>query len=174
MSTRRLHLRLLAILAAGALALAGCGSSDIQSDATAFLGEHAATATTAAAAVRTVEADLGELSNPPSRQQLGRLSRATSRARATTARASEWEVSKSAEGGEEGAEEEDLPRAETEATSAATELAGAMLALQAYVRAPSVATLDRYRGEFAPAREKWDESISQLWYLAHRRDPPTV
>lgn len=178
MSTRpfgaRSSPRMLTVLAAGAAALAGCGSSDIQSDAAAFLGEHGAIASSAAAAVRRVETEVAELSSRPSGRQLERLSRAASRARVTTVQASEWDVTKSGEGGEEGAEEEDLPRAESEATSAATELAAAMLALQAYVRAPGAATLARYRSALAPARDKWDESISQLWYLAQRHDPPTV
>lgn len=169
--------RLLAALAAAlttASALAGCASSSIQTDAAAFVSEHAGIATSAASAMRTVEHAVSQLSSPPTGQQLERLSHAASRARASTVRASEWDVSKSGEGGEEGAEEENLPRAESEATSAASELASSMLTLQAYARAPSAAGLARYRSALAGAREKWDESISQLWFLAHRHDPPTV
>jgi hypothetical protein len=83
-------------------------------------------------------------------------------------------VSKSGEGGEEGAEEEDLPRAETEATEAAGELASATSALQAYARAPSAAALASAQSELARGREQWNESISQLWYLAHASSPPIV
>ncbi len=170
----RLRRPLGAMAAAAMLASSGCASSSIQTDAAAFLTEHAITAKRAAAATKAVAAEASRLSSPPSGSQLERLARSAAQARRDTVRASEWNVAKSGEGGEEGAEEEDLPRAETEATEAAGELASAMSALQAYARAPSAAALASYRSKFAHGRERWDESISQLWYLAHRSSPPTV
>jgi hypothetical protein len=88
--------------------------------------------------------------------------------------AGEWNVAKSGEGGEEGIEEEDLPRAETEATEAANELAAAMSALEAYTRAPAAAALAHYESKLAHGREVWDESISEIWHLAHGSSPPVV
>jgi hypothetical protein len=170
---RQLHWRLGA-MAGLAAALAGCASSSIQTDATVFVSEHAGAAERAAAVIKTVEADASRLSSPPSNGQLERLARAAAAAHSNVVQASEWDVAKAGEGGEEGAEEEDLPRAETEAAEGANELAHAMSALQAYVRAPSAAALARYDGELAHGREQWDESITQLWYLAHASGPPII
>jgi len=154
--------------------LVGCASSSIQTDAGAFLREHGSTAARAAAATKAVELEVSHLAGAPSALQLRELARAAARARREAVRASEWDVAKSGEGGEEGAEEEDLPRAETEATAAAGELAGAMSALAAYVRSPSATALARYTSTLASARRQWNESVSQLWFLAHASDPPTV
>lgn len=163
-----------ALATAGALALGGCASSSIQTDAAAFVDEHAAVAARVARSARAVEAVVSQLSHPPSQAQLSGLDAAAGAARRSAVLASEWGVSRGGEGGEEGAEEEDLPRAQTEAGEAATDLVGAMSALETYVRAPSASVLARYRSELAHGREVWDESISQLWYLAHRRSPPTI
>ena len=103
-----------------------------------------------------------------------RLAHAAAQARRSSVRAGEWNVAKSGEGGEEGVEEEDLPRAETEATEAANQLSGAMSALEAYTRAPSAAALARYESKLAHGREVWDESISEIWHLAHGSSPPIV
>jgi hypothetical protein len=173
-STRRHAIRLGAVLASAALALTACASSSIQSDASSFLEEHASTATRAAAATRAVEAQVAHLSRTPDDTQLSALAATAAKARRATLRASEWDISKSGEGGEEGAEEEDLPRAETEATEAADELARAMSVLETYTRRPSAAALARYRSKLAHGREVWNESISQLWYLAHEPHPPDV
>jgi hypothetical protein len=166
----------LAILgvAAALLVLGGCGSSDVQTDAAAFVSEHGATAVHTAAAVKVVDGELALLSSPPTPVQLHRLAQAVARARRAALRAAEWDVSKSSEGGEEGAEEEDLPRSETEATTAANELARAMSELEAYARAPSAAGLAAFRGKLAHAKELWDESVSQLWFLAHRSGAPNI
>jgi hypothetical protein len=146
----------------------------MQTDAGTFVDEHAVTATRVATATRAVEADVSRLSSSPGRTQLEPLARVAAQARRNAVRAGEWNVAKSGEGGEEGAEEEDLPRAETEATEAANEIADAMSVLQAYARAPSAAALAHYQSKFAHGREVWDETISQIWYLAHRASPPTV
>jgi hypothetical protein len=88
--------------------------------------------------------------------------------------AGEWNLATSGEGGEEGLEEEDLPRAETETTEAAGELANAMASLQRYVHARTPSALAAYKTELDRGRERWDESVSQLWHLAHRGSPPTL
>ncbi len=166
----------LAILGAAAalLALSGCGSSVVQTGAATFVNEHGLTAVRTAAAVKVVDGELALLSSPPTRAQLQRLAQAVARARRAALRAGEWDVSKSSEGGEEGAEEEDLPRSETEATTAANELARAMSELEAYVRAPSAAGLAAFHSKLAHAKELWDESVSQLWFLAHRAGAPNI
>jgi hypothetical protein len=155
-------------------ALAGCASSTIQSDAEAFFNEHAITATRIATATKAVKADVSRLSRSPSPAQLGQLAQDAAQARPSMLRAGEWNVAKSGEGGEEGVEEEDLPRAETEATAAANDLAEAMKALQAYARAPSAAALASCKSKLAHDSEVWDESIAQIWHLAHASSPPTV
>jgi hypothetical protein len=156
------------------LLVSGCGSSSVQTDAAAFVRENRTTAARAAGAVKVVDAATARLSSRPSAMQLQGLALAAARARRATVPATEWDVSKNTEGGEEGAEEEDLPRAETEASTAARELRSAMSDLETYARAPSAATLTNYRTEFAHAKELWDESISQLWFLAHEPGPPNV
>jgi hypothetical protein len=157
-----------ALVAVAALVFAGCSSS-AQPGASGFVGEHVAGAASAAAATKGVETDVSRASSAPTaRQQLDRLARAAGGARREDVRASEWNVAP------EGAEEEDLPRAESQATEGADELAHAMSAAQAYARAPSAAALARYEGALARGRERWNEGISQIWYLAHRSNPPTV
>ncbi len=150
-----------------ALTFAGCASSSAQVGATAFLNEHAARAARTAAATKAVEAEVSRLSSSPTRPQLERLARAASEAHRNVVQAGEWNVA-------DGGEEEDLPRAEAEVTEGANELANAMSALLAYARAPSAAALARYESELAHGRERWNEGISQLWYLAHESNPPTV
>jgi len=154
-----------------ALGLPGCGSTSNQTDAAAFIGEHAAAVDRAAAATKVVEGEVSRLSGSPTRAQLEELAGATGRARRDVVQIGEWDVGSA---GQAGAEEEDLPRAETQVTEAANELAGAMSALHAYARAPSAATLARYQSELARGREQWDEAISQIWYLAHESHPATV
>lgn len=174
MSARQIRGNLGAVVAVVGMALTGCASSSIQTDAATFLNEHAITATRLAAAIRAVETDVARLSSHPTATQLQRLAPAAARARRNAVRAGEWDVAKSGEGGEEGVEEEDLPRAETEATSSANELAEAMAALGSYARAPSATALARYQRKLGHAREVWDESISQIWHLGHASSPPIV
>jgi hypothetical protein len=172
--TPQLHARVGAALIVATLVLSGCASSSIQTDASAFVAEHEITAARAATATEIVEAQLSRLPASPSASQLRELAGAAAQAHRDAVRASDWSVASSGEGGEEGAEEEDLPRAETEATEAANDLAKAMSELLTYTRRPTAGTLARYESRFAHGREVWDESISQLWYLAHRSRPPTV
>jgi hypothetical protein len=164
-----------AIATLAVIALSGCATSSQQTAASTFVGEHLQGAARAAAAVRAGEAELAQLPIRPTRAQLERLARTARAGRGEVAAAGEWHtVEISAESSEEGGEEEDLPRAETQATQGATELATAMSDLQAYARAPSASALSRYRSELAGGREQWNEGISQLWYLAHTSHAPTV
>ena len=160
--------------AVAALALAGCASTTIQQDAGTFYEEHTAAAKRAAAATRAVADEVARLSSSPSPRQLEQIAPAAAQARRDDVQASEWNIAESGEGGEEGVEEEDLPRAETEATEGANELAKAMSALQAYIRAPGTATRAGYESKLSHGREQWDESVTQLWYLAHKHNPPLV
>ncbi len=152
----------------------GCASSSLQTEASEFVEGHGAAAMRAAAAANTVELRASGLSGAPaSASQLKRLARAAASARRAAVYAGEWSVAGGGEGG--GAEEEeDLPRAETQVTEGANELARAVAALQAYTRAPSAAALARYQDQLAGGREKWDEGISEIWHLARRSNPPTV
>jgi hypothetical protein len=168
---RQIPRRLGALAAVTALGLAGCASSSTQTAATAFIHEHGGAAARAAAATKALELDVSRLSSAPTRSQLQRLARAAAEGRRDVVQAGEWNVT---EGGEEGAEEEDLPRAEHETTEGASELANATSAAQAYARTPTAAALARYQRELARGREQWNEGISQLWYLGHRANPPTV
>lgn len=156
------------------IALAGCASSSIQTEASEFVQQHGAAATQAAAATNLVELRVSGLSGgPASAGQLEGLAHAAASARRATVGPGEWSIAAGGEGG--GAEEEeDLPRAETQVTNGANELRHAATALQAYTRAPSAAALARYRTELAGGREQWDEGISEIWHLAHRSHPPTV
>jgi hypothetical protein len=170
-SVRRLHGRLTGLVALAALVLAGCASGSPQTGAGTFVTEHGAAPASAVSATRAVESAVSRLSSPPTRGQLGSLADLATQARRDLVAASGWNV---AGRGEEGAEEEDVPRAETQVTEGAGELAGAMSALSSYSRAPSAAALASYRSELASGRTQWDEGISQLWYLARDSRPPTV
>ncbi len=171
MPARQPHRRLVAAAVVAGVALAGCASGSPQTGAAAFRGEHGAAAARAIARARAVEGELSRLSPAPTRVQLAPLARAAGEAYGELVKASEWNV---AGRGEEGAEEEDVPRAETQVTEGAGELASAMSAVQSYARAPSAATLAGYRSKLAGGRTQWNEGISQLWYLAHASDPPTL
>jgi hypothetical protein len=171
MSTRRLGGPFGAAIALAASLLVGCASGSPQTGAAAFRREHAVQAARMAATTNAVELELSRLSHAPTSAQLARLTRATAEARGEAARASAWNV---AGRGEEGAEEEDVPRAETQVTEGAGELVSAMSALQAYARAPSAAALARYKSRLASGKAQWNEGISQLWYLAHASGPPTL
>jgi hypothetical protein len=153
------------------VALAGCASGSPQTGAARFRREHAAAAARAIASAKAVENELAGLAPTPTRAQLARLAQAAGEAHAELLEASEWNV---AGRGEEGAEEEDIPRAETQVTEGAGEMAGAMSALQTYARAPSAAALAGYRSRLAGGQTQWDEGISELWHLAHASEPPTL
>lgn len=173
MSVQRIHRRG-AIAAAASVLLAGCASTSIQTDARSFFEEHAITAAKVATSTEAVKEEVSRLGRSPRPSQLQRLAQAAAKAKRAGVLASEWNIAKSGEGGEEALEEEDLPRAETEATKGADELASAMSDAQAYARAPSAASLARFRSELAHGSELWDESISQVWHLAHESSPPTI
>jgi hypothetical protein len=163
--------RLAALAALVALACAGCASGSPQMGASSFRAEHGAAAVRVATAMKALEGELSRLGGDPRSTRPGPLDRAATEARRLLASASEWPV---AGAGQEGAEEEDVPRAETQVTEAASELAGAMTALKAYTRAPSAAALTSLEQKLAPARQQWNEGISQLWYLAHASGAPTL
>jgi len=150
-----------------AFLFAGCASSSDQMDAARFVNEHVAGTARAATATKALEADVSRLSSSPTGPQLERLARAAREGRRNVVQVGEWNVA-------EGGEEEDLPRAEAEVTEGANELANAMSALLGYARAPTAAALTRYESELAHGREEWNGGISQLWYLAHESNPPTV
>lgn len=171
MPARELRRGLAALAVLAGVALVGCASGSPQTGAARFRGEHAAAAARAIASAKAVESELAGLALAPTRAQLARLAQAAGEAHGELLEASEWNV---AGRGEEGAEEEDVPRAETQVTEGAGEVAGAMSALQTYARAPSATPLASYRSKLANGRTEWDEGISQLWYLAHASDPPTL
>jgi hypothetical protein len=155
--------------AAAALALAGCSSAtENKSEADSFLVGHIAAAARVAAATKAVEAEAAALPRSATAAELGRLGHAAAQGRRGLVTASEWDVAG------EGAEEEDLPRAESELSEGADELAHAMSALEAYARAPRASALARYERELSVGREQWNEGISQVWYLDHRPNPPIV
>lgn len=171
MSARRLHVRLIGLAALAGLVLTGCASGSPQTGASTFVTEHGAAPASLASATKAVQAAVSRLSSPPTRAQLSTLAALATRAHRDLLAAAEWSV---AGRGEEGAEEEDVPRAETQVDEGAGELAGAMSALSAYARAPSAATLASYRAKLASGSTPWNEGISQLWYLAHDSHPPTL
>lgn len=149
------------------VAVSGCAGAGAEPGAAAFVHDHAASVALAAAAVRGADARLERLQAPASAAQLAALERAAAGARRDVVGVSEWDV------GEKG-EEEDLEQAQREVTEGATRLVSAMSALQAYAGAPRAAALARYRSERARGREQWNQGVGQLWYLAHRSQPPTV
>jgi hypothetical protein len=158
-----------------ALALAGCAASSPQTAATMFVDEHLTEASRVAAAIKADELGLTQLPPHPARAQLAGLLRTVSTGRGGVVAAGEWHtVAVSAERAEEGGEEEDIPRAETQAREGATELAAALSALQSYARSPSAHALASYRSELAAGREQWNEGIAQLWHLAHMSNAPTI
>ena len=169
--------RRLAVLSIVVVAiLSGCASGSPQTGAATFLDEHAVAARHAAASARALALALARLTYSPGRSGTVLLARVAAEAHRDLLRASEWSV---AGQGEEGAEEEDVPRAETQVAEGAGELAEAFSALEApaaatSVSAPSASALARYRSELASGRAQWNEGIAQLWYLAHASHPPTI
>jgi hypothetical protein len=153
--------------------LAGCSSStSVGGEASSFLREHASAATGTAAAARAVESEVARLSSRGSGSEaLARLAREASRAHRAAVQASEWSP---AAGSEAGSEEENLERAEAQVTEGAEELARATAAIEGYARARGAAARARYASEMAHAREQWNEGVAQLWFLARRRNPPTL
>ncbi len=171
MPTHKPRPRLAALLAVAALVCAGCAAGSPQTGAKDFYEEHATAAASIAAATKAVEGDLSSLATSPTSSQLAMLAGAASQAHTSLEQVSGWKI---AGQGEEGAEEEDVPRAETQVAEGAEELLSAMSALGSYARTPSASTLAEYNSKLANGRVSWNEGISQLWYLAHKSTPPKL
>jgi type IV pilus biogenesis protein CpaD/CtpE len=169
--SHRRHCALAALAALVALVLAGCAAGSPQTGAKTFLSEHSGAAANIAKSTKQLQLEVSRLSSAPSASQLSVLARTAAEAHRGLIAASEWSV---AGQGEEGAEEEDVPRAETQVIEGATELAAAVALLSAHPGAPRASALAGYRSKLAPGRGEWDEGISQLWYLAHASHPPTL
>ena len=150
-----------------AVALAGCATGSADPGADGFVRVHAAAAQRAAAAASALQAGVASLSRPPSASQLQALEVQARRARREIVPATEWDVN-------ESGEEEDLSQAELELNEGAGSLMSASAALRAYARDPSASRLALYESELAHGRERWNQGVRQLWYLAHRAGPPTV
>ncbi len=167
----RLRPRPCLIALAGALLLAGCSDTSPQTSAAGFLEEHSRAAVHLAQMTRAVAAEVGGLDGAGSPSQLTRLARAASETHAYAVAASEWNIPG---GGEEGAEEEDVPRASSQVAEGAGEVAKAMAYLKTYARTPRTLALRHYKGSLANARIDWNEGIAHLYFLAHRAHAPTL
>jgi hypothetical protein len=157
-------------IAAAAIALAGlagCAATGASPGANDFYRAHAHEAARAAAAARAVQNAVAGLPPQPTAAQLQALATAARRGRRYIAPASEWSVT-------ENGEEEDLSQAELELNEGANAFLDATYALRSYARVPRAATLARYRQELASGRERWNQGVHELWYLAHEPDPPTA
>jgi len=152
---------------ASCIALAGCAGAGAEPGAATFVRDHAVALAPAAAAVRRAEAQAAGLQLPLRDAQRTPLVHAAALARRSVVGVSEWSV-------DEKGQEEDLEQAEREVTEGAARLVNAMAALQVYTASPSSASLARYSAELARGREQWNQGIGQLWYLAHRADPPRI
>jgi len=124
-----------------------------------------------ASSAHALERAAAGLPGAASKARLQQLARAAAQARRAADRASEWGAPGNGEGSEE---EEDLPRAESQLTSGAGELARAVAAIQTYARAHSASTLGSYRSKLESAREQWDDGITEIWHLAQESGPPTL
>ncbi|MGD1059308.1 MAG: hypothetical protein ABR992_18055 [Solirubrobacteraceae bacterium] len=171
MPTRKPSPRLGALLAVAALVCVGCAAGSPQTGAKNFYEEHATAASSIAAATKAVEGEVSSLPTSPTSSQLGTLAGAASQAHTSLKQVSGWKI---AGQGEEGAEEEDVPRAETQVAEGAEELLSAMSALGSYARTPRASTLADYKSKLASGSISWNEGISQLWYLAHKSTPPKL
>jgi hypothetical protein len=154
-----------------ALALAACSGSSSGREASAFIQEHGTAASRMAASTRTLELQATRASHSRGSAADARLAQAAVAARREVVKAGEWNP---AGGVEAAAEEEDLPRAESEVTDGADDLLDVVATIEAYARAPRASTLARYESELSRAREQWNEGISELWFLARRSGPPTI
>jgi len=139
--------------------------------ARSFYEEHAKAAASIAVATKALELEISRLPASPTRSQLTMLALDASQTHTQLLQVSDWKV---AGQGEEGAEEEDVPRAETQVAEGAEQLASAMSSLGSYARLPETVTIAKYRSKLASGRTSWNEGISQLWYLAHKSTPPKL
>lgn len=158
-------------LAGAAITCGGCASGSPQMGAKSFYEEHAQAATRIAAATKTVELGVSRLPASPARTQLSTLAVEALRARTRLTEVGRWTVRGE---GEEGAEEEDIPRAETQVAEGAEALAAAMSSLASYTSMPEKVVLARYQNRLSSGRTSWNEGISQLWYLAHESKSPRL
>lgn len=149
------------------LALGGCASTAAEPGAGTFYSQHRRAAVTAAKAVRAMESDLPAAPGGAGASQRAALEVLALRAKRRMTPASEW-------AGPERGEEENLQQAETEVSEAAQDVLKAIRSLRRYASTGSASALSSYRSQMVPAREKWNEGITQLWYLAHQHDPPTI
>lgn len=163
----RLRRGLLPLAALAALALGGCASTAAEPGAGTFYSQHHGAAVGAATAVRAMESRLAATPSGATRAQRAPLEAAALRAKRRMVPASEW-------AGPERGEEENLQQAETEVSEAAQDVLKAVRSLRRYARTGSASSLSSYRSQMVTAREKWNEGITQLWYLAHQHDPPTI
>lgn len=160
-----------------ALALSACSSDAASSAADRYVSEHESGATRAASAVRTLEGALRRARPDAEASRRQELERAAELARRAAVRAGEWSSAGSGEAGSEGepgSEDEDLPRAEAQVTEGADQLAQAAVSVEAYERRAKPSARALSEAQLARGRELWNEGITQLWFLAHRRNPPTV
>lgn len=165
------RLRFGALAAVGCLLLAGCSTASPQSGAASFLNEHATATIRLAGMTRALDAQASRLTGSATPAELAQLAKAAEALRRYAIKASEWDVPGA---GEEGAEEEDLPRAASQVTEGAGEVASAMSDLSAYAKDRKTVALRHYKGKLANASTEWNEGVAQLWYLAHRSHAPTI
>jgi len=160
------HLSLPALIAGGALALAGCGATT-ERGSESFYREHAGEAGQTAAAVRALAADVMRLPASPSRAALEALAVKEHHARRELLGVSKWVVS-------ESSEEEGVSQAEKEIEEATGALlqAGTDIRIYAHDRRP--VALANYRKQLALGREYWNQGITELWFVAHRTGAPRI
>ena len=158
---------IVALSAMAALALAGCGSEGAEPGAAAFVNAHAAVALRAGSEAKTVEAAMARAAGALDPSQEAQLVTAAGKADRDMVAASEWDDP-------ESGMEENLEQAEAESIEGASHLAIAMAAARDYASRHGAAALARYRSQLAFGRQRWDEGVFELWYLAHRHGPPTI
>jgi hypothetical protein len=151
-----------------AITTAGCGSTGAQPGVSSFFREHAQQVARVGASTREVEAKVRALAKVPTKQQLTGVTKAAQQADEHIDEArSGWSAF-------ESGEEEELFTIETQLVEGASELKSAMAAIVTYAGNPEAAALLPYNAHIKSGREKWNEGISQLWYLVKRPHPPTV
>ncbi len=155
-----------ATLAAGVLALAGCGSA-AEPGAHTFLREHGNEARTTAALLSTLATAVNGLSGRPSGAQLQTLALDGHRVHRALLAASDWTVS-------EDGEEEGVSQAEKEIHEGSEALLNAAADIHLYSLRVRPASLAAYRRELAAGREYWNQGITQLWYVAKKPGPPKI
>lgn len=166
MLRRGLSLNLPALLAGGALALAGCGATT-ERGSESFYREHAGEAGQTAVAIRALAAEVAALPAHPSTAVLEALAVKEHRARRELLGVSKWVIS-------ESSEEEGVSQAEKEIEEATGALlqAGTDIRIYAHDRRP--VALANYRKQLKLGREYWNQGITELWFVAHKAGPPRI